>query len=860
MALPQPYFHDLVIDAAWDGVPENAVYLDIYLEVDAIAGSRLRLISEDIVTKADIRGSSENSFVPDVPISFISKEVSHHDNEEAASAVSKSIASVVSESPHNTFNQTSYISRIPLPTPRCGSLSPQKKPVPIAERAPWRSPVFDDKARKNNKYMLNLETRRKKSRSADRSLSPSKITNGWIAGQDDSTRQGRQMMRADVASSRALSELRNVPAGQKNKIIEWLDANGKVPENRPSLDVNHGPDPLHTLQTWRSTATVDPEALPNLPPSPSPSSQASVPWTSVKRRNPLQIRGGVLSAATWDSSNGFLYAVFPTEAGEPPLCVRLQAKVHLREDTEKGGIVLEIPGLPIQADGQGHFTLHITNDREGEFNVFEKVAHVHTDFNIQRLESPMLDVKFNTEKPFSLRLLRFKEPIETLSASDFEIDYDIRASYDLENPGDSIDDTICVRYLAVCTLRLRQCLFWAKYFRFTVFITGGPAGDAKFELAPGERQIYLNDNHCKAGSELEITLTMDAKDLAKTFTLIFDRTLGIAPSEYWLPRISSTSRTAQELLDKCDVEDGEGMFISPARCKAPSLNKGNACRQPGRDFPMLAQTKSLAAKPAPVYLPENQRARRSSAHRLPRRGEMLHGEDSPLYVEDVDTSLHDSSEAGSQKCVPPRRQDSLLPNFSREQELEEDIGGLRSDRSRKPKSEELIGSNAQEVGRASLASEVRATGQTLGIPRILQCAFVLCLLVSYLATTSRGAMAVESIRARTWEGVAALRAKSVPEFDDLTGWKHLLARLKGESVAKEGTVAEHAEDRQEAASGTAKVPGLEQDLDNDSGNSSAWEQPMEASPVEESATGEQQLSFRDRIDWALGWRGPHGGW
>ncbi len=847
MALPQPYFHDLVIDAAWDGVPENAVYLDISLEVDAIAGSRLRLISEGIVTNADIRDTTENSSVPAVAISTRSNEMSDHRNEEAAFAVSKSIASVVSETSDHTSPQTRYVSLIPLPIPRRGSLSPQKRPVPIVERPPWRSPVFEDRVRKNRKYMLDLETKRRMSRSADKSLSPSKNIHEWIGDQDDPTRRGRQITRADDASGRTLSELKNVPAGQKHKIIEWLDANAKVPAHHPPVDVEYGFDPPHTLQTWRSTAPVDPETLPNLPPSPSPSSQAAVPWTSVKYRNPLQIRGGVSSAATWDWRNGFLYAVFPSEAGDSSLCVRLQAKVHLREDTERGGNVLEIPGLPIQADSQGHFSLRITDDGEGEFKVFEKVAHVHKDFNIQPFESPKLDVKFSTGEPFSLKLLRFKEPIEVLSASDFEIDYDIRASYDLENPGDSTDETICVRYLAICTLRPREFLFWAKHLRFTIFITGGPTGNARFELARGKRRIYLNDNHCKAGHELEITLTMDAKDLAKTFTLVFDRTLGIAPFELWLPRISSTSRAAQELLDERDVEDGEGVPTTPAECKVPGLNKDDACRQPSTAFSMLANTKSLAAKPAPGHLPENQPTPRSRAHRFREEERDSPGEGSSLYVEDADTSVQDSSKAGSQKYMPHHRRGSLLPDRSGKQESEEDIS-----------------TNAQEFGPASLASEVRATGQSFGIPRIWQCVFVLCLLVSYLATTSRGAMAVESIRVQTWEGVAALRAENVLDFVDLTSWKRLLARMKGESVAEEQTIAEDVEDQQEDASAIVRAPRLEQELGDDSGDSSAWEQPKEAPPVKETVkettSGEEQISFRDRLDWALGWRGPHGEW
>jgi hypothetical protein len=56
--------------------------------------------------------------------------------------------------------------------------------------------------------------------------------------------------------------------------------------------------------------------------------------------------------------------------------VQVQANVYLRQDSENGGHLLELPGLPRQDKTEGCFTLPIVGDDEGGYPAHKKIAHV----------------------------------------------------------------------------------------------------------------------------------------------------------------------------------------------------------------------------------------------------------------------------------------------------------------------------------------------------------------------------------------------------------------------------------------------------------------------------------------------------
>lgn len=224
MPFPQPYFHDLVVHASWDGVLSHAVDLDISFSVNAIPNSRLRLISKGIVTEADI--TRVNGSLPD-PLKV-------RDPEECSSTIEQNQSSgspttEASAVPTETVlihrpAHVSYESRIPLST-KSNSLSPRKRRVPIALRPPWNSPLLEDVTKKDPGRVDDEITNRRVSRSADGNNSPTKNASFSNRGRDGSTKRGRQILKADGVRGgpgRASSEIGHAEATSADKVKLWL--------------------------------------------------------------------------------------------------------------------------------------------------------------------------------------------------------------------------------------------------------------------------------------------------------------------------------------------------------------------------------------------------------------------------------------------------------------------------------------------------------------------------------------------------------------------------------------------------------------------------------------------------------------
>lgn len=575
---------------------------------------------------------------------------------------------------------------------------------------------------------------------------------------------------------------------------EQADKNTQLPEDSTATSNNSNFEPQKSAKfLWGHTHGIDPEPLPNLPPSPSPSSQAAVPWTSVKCRNPLQLRGGESSAVSLDILNGFLYAAFPGHVVDIPHLVHLRASIHLREDDDKGGHLLEIPGLPTQVDSHGLFVLQVVAiEAEEEYQIYEKIAYVNSNLGETNcLTSPRLEVPFDTADPFCIKLLRFQEGTRVLQASEFEIDYDTRALFDWANPGDSTDDTICVNYLTVCTLRLHQFLFFADSVRFTVYMTGGPSGILHFELGPGRRRIRLTKDQCGAGHELEITLTMKVQDVPKNFSFLYETVLGAAPFEGWTPRISAISRDDSGDVDE-EVENAVsgGVLVTPKDCGASRSASFIKCKRPTREFSMLAQEKWLASKKPLIWYPENQLTPGSMAARY-------HEEEQKIPTSKIGTEHEDNH-----SCLA--KADEVCPS---NQEFKIDS------------QEHLMAQKGETVWiKASLWTVVKWI-------------LCVCLLSHYVMATGIGSKTIHSIGRNAQEGLQTFGAEFVPRTDDLIVWEHVLTKIKESTW---GVSALHPKDE-----------------------TVHKEKIVDPTPLPEI---EEELTLRDRVDRALGWKGPHGDW
>jgi hypothetical protein len=546
MAYPQPYFHDLTVRATWDGEISQAVHLEITLGIGAIPNSRLRLISLEAVNDAEMTGVNENSptttYTGDAG-AFVAQEF-----QERESNRDHNTSNVITDLSVDTPSHSIHASRIPLPLSGSRSLWPQKRLFSVAQRPKRPLPAFKDAKTARGKSSKADESKSMTSHSASGNCSPTKPASEHLQSLDPT--RGRELVRSEVArraSYHALSGNRTVEGTREQKVTEWLHQNEHVPITAPSII--HEYDPKHPCngQHLGPSSVVDgADENEQLPPSPSPSSQAIAPWTSVRYRNPLRLRGAGSCVASFEKFNGCLYAVFPQHVMQTIHRVQLQAKVNLRKDPEKGGYLLELPGLPKQDNTEGCFTLLIVGDGEREYPAHRRIALVDKNFGTVVLTFPQMDFTFNTDTPLSIKIHCFEDDVQVLKEADFDIVYDVRTTFGRRTLGSANKDTISYKHLMVCSIRLRDFLILAHHLQVTIFISDGQVSALQTESVSHSRQINLGDRR-KDGREREVTVVMEAADVTRPFEFVFEGTLETHPWQHWVPRVSRSRQLAQDI-------------------------------------------------------------------------------------------------------------------------------------------------------------------------------------------------------------------------------------------------------------------------------------------------------------------------
>jgi hypothetical protein len=556
MPYPQPYFRGLTVQATWDGVISHAVDLDITVNIDAIPNSRLRLISLELASHADMTGVNENS-----PVTTYTGEAGISFTQEAQGRQSDrnyTATRLITELDLDAPCQRVHASRIPLSSTKSRSLSPQKRPLPIPQRSPWRLPAFEDVTNSSRRSYRADESKNTVPRRAHESCTATKPPPENVKFLD-TTRWARELLRAEVsrkASCQALSEQKTADGTPEQKVTEWLDQNEHETVTSPSIMHEFGPKhPGDDRPSSASSVTDAIDEKEQFPPSPTPSSQAIVPWTSVRYRNPLRLRGAGSCAASLEKFNGYLYAVFPLDVMQVVHQVHVHAKAYLRKDYENGGHLLELPGLPRQDNTEGCFTLSIVGDDEGGYPAHKKIAHVDKDFGTDVLTCPHMDSPFNADAPFSTRLLCFEDGVRVLMEADFEVVYDVQTLFSRSTPGSATPDAVAYKHVMVCSLRLRDFLIWADLLQIKLFISGG-------QVSVLQTQSVINNHDIQIGGEAgddherEVTVTMKAAEITRPFGFIFEGTL---ENPHWVPSVSKSRQLAQDRRaqrdNNTDVQD-----------------------------------------------------------------------------------------------------------------------------------------------------------------------------------------------------------------------------------------------------------------------------------------------------------------
>lgn len=620
--------------------------------------------------------------------------------------------------------------------------------------------------------------------------------------------------------------------------------------------------------------------------SPTPSSRAALPWTSLKG-----IRGGGSISkkfcspgqdtpiATLVEDNGILFAFFQDCSVGESKTVRIGIEIHaciMLEAQPSGCHSLAIPGLPLQGGhAQGTFSLKIKGPEtlgNDDFKAYEKVAYVDKDFSTHPLQHDQMSLTFPLATPFSVNFICF-EACRVLEPSNFEVDSNVYTRFDWENFD---DDGLTAEHSVLCSLRLHPFLMWGENVQFKLYLVGGPSGTLETCLTPGNRRIYLNGERCDSEHELEILVTCAVADLRKTFIISWEQSLGVAPFEMWLPSISGLY--SKKLEDIFDLPFEHGISIKQRPC------------QKSRLYSMSAQEEFLKSSGDIYFFPENQHNPRTIRQSLIEKSGQFYDELTAEYDESTPATPTDEDFKAplkhsiiTLKSVKRSRTSTsdLLPD------TRADAGNRPSVRKRSKKFAEAEGV-AEDVVETINIAQSKASGAGAS-SFLIRCAVFMVTMLRWFFSHLAAPVRLLKILILTWLCLRAFDHDSVAQFEnsvvaqakdawdswdfepvelrgDFTGWKHLLAKINhgAASVVDDGRLgAQHAIDvAVEESDGAAEdAPMVDDEVPAGAiyeGQASAIgkEDEREVNSQGQEAVKEDGLTLLDRIDLALGWKPP----
>lgn len=287
----------------------------------------------------------------------------------------------------------------------------------------------------------------------------------------------------------------------------------------------------------------------SLAPSPTPSSQLIMPWNStsgLRRRqgewNQKSQNGSLLDdtkhcGATANDpeiviSDGLLLFRSPRNAKPAKYRIAVTASIALSVKRSKGWQDLIVPGLPkVSPDEGGFFLFQIPEDMGMEFRTT----------NLHRYK--MVEDCFCAEfiNPGDLVVpLRICDPMYYGVVKNFTVDQEIRADHAItQNGRDGNATSISVRYHAVCSLQIHNLCFWSAKCSFFIYVDGGPQGSFTSQLEPtkeGLKVIYLDTDRDHPPGVSRIQVFCSPSDLER-FGVSWQVNLGGEMSSIWLPRI-----------------------------------------------------------------------------------------------------------------------------------------------------------------------------------------------------------------------------------------------------------------------------------------------------------------------------------
>ncbi len=543
---------------------------------------------------------------------------------------------------------------------------------------------------------------------------------------------------------------------------------------------------------------------------------------------------------------------------------------------------LAIPGLPLQGGhAQGTFSLKIIGPatlENDDFKAYEKVAYVDKDFSTHPLQRDQMSLTFPLDMPFAVNILCF-EACRVLEPSNFEVDSDVYTRYDWE----SFDgDGITAEHSMLCSLRLHPFLMWAENVQFRLYLIGGPSGTLETRLTPGNRRLYLDGKRCDSEHKLEILMTCPVADLQKTFIIFWEQSLGVAPVEIWLPRISS--RYSKKLDELFDLPDEDGISIHPRPYQKSRLSS------------MAAQEEFLKSSGDISFFPENQKNPRTIRQSLVEKSGQFYDELTAEYDGTIPVTTVDEDFKAPFKHSIITSKSVKRPRTSTSDFFSDTLADASSRPNVRKRSKKL----AKTEGTAKDVAEPINTAQSKvssegASPLLVRGAISMVTMLRWFLSHLVAPVKLLKVMILTWLCFRAFDHDSVAQFEgslisqakdawdgwnfepvelrgDFTGWKHLMAKINrgtanvihdgrlGVATPTDVTCEESGERVEDGPIINDEVPiqviyeekpfavGKKEEA---AGQSSSLSQDQE---VKE----DERLTLLDRIDLALGWKPPPG--
>jgi hypothetical protein len=478
---------------------------------------------------------------------------------------------------------------------------------------------------------------------------------------------------------------------------------------------NYGLESGDSASNWDAAFDEHVEGLcfeacesPNMP-SPTPSSQLGIPWTSTKKlanhdlySELAKAEGDDISESPkWPSSlrrvlpsvervDGSYSINFQSSYNTGTCRITLAASIFAGKRGPGGWHAVTIPGLPTQDAEWGSIALRVAGDDDPPPVEFESFG-IH-DANIELPEC--ISGFFDPTSPLQIGV-RFKEAVHNLEK--FEVASDIQAAYKWD-----VGQGLWVYYAASCTLRDFGDTFAADTCRFTLYICNGPPGTMIDTLGDEKRNVSFDrEGLIEVGNPaggMKVSLFRPASDVGAPFTLTWKAYLGIPPISVAMPKICAHP------LGPGD-EDEKGRLISnktlPLRLKSDIGSLADEIQTPQTWPPKLQLGPGARYRRTPLEawdIFEDEKA----GDALPHEDEaesFVTVDDGVIEVEGVSTALSSVRKLRGRKALKLRRRGPNWKSVSKQMCFDEgmDMMGVTPRSPKKYNSIQKPGRNTHEA-------------------------------------------------------------------------------------------------------------------------------------------------------------------